>query len=129
MPASPGRCTSEHLLARSLYGLHAATIQLWISLHTANSPLGTRFDDRLRFLLRHRSVKQVGHRYQPGGLDQTSFEIPATDAQSFLCDSDVLRAIRLLNLRLMQKGPCNFGRYHCLDLADRLIGMESVGHD
>jgi hypothetical protein len=97
--------------------------RLWFSLHLARSPLKKLLGSPLLpLLIRHPTLKHTNHRYGPGGSDQTSFEIRgARAANKLIMDKDVLPAIRLLNLRLMQKGPCNFGRYHCMDLADRLV--------
>lgn len=93
------------------------------SLHLARSPLEKALGNRESPLLRrHPTLRHTGHRYAPGGQDQTSFEIKGAEvAKELLADEDVLRGIRLLNLRLMQKGPCAYGRYHCMDLADRLL--------
>jgi hypothetical protein len=71
---------------------------------------------------RHPTVELFDHQYKPGGPDQIGFVVPVQDAKKFINDPAVLSAIRLFNWRLMKKGPCNFGRYHCLDLADQLIG-------
>jgi len=96
---------------------------LWFSLHLARSPLEKAFGTSLAPLLkRHPPLRHTDHRYAPGGQDQTSFEIKGVQAaKKLLADEDVLRGIRLLNLRLMQKGPCTYGRYHCMDLADRMM--------
>lgn len=96
---------------------------LRFSVHLARSPLQQALGDTLGPLLtRHPTLRHTHHRYAPGGQDQTSFEIKGAKAAiKVLADEDVLRGIRLLNLRLMQKGPCVYGRNHCLDLADRLV--------
>jgi hypothetical protein len=49
---------------------------------------------------------------------------PAATAKAFIVDPGIVTAIRLLNLRLMKKGPCVYGRFHCMDLADRVVGIE-----
>jgi hypothetical protein len=61
------------------------------------------------------------HVYKPGGHDQINIIIPCTEFNTLMDRDSVGRAIRNFNLRLMRKGPCNFGRYHCLDLADDVI--------
>lgn len=95
---------------------------LWFSLHMARSPLEKAFGADLRLLLkRHPTANCINHQYEPGGQDQTSFEIPAEIVKAFITDSSIITAIRLLNLRLMKKGPCIYGRFHCMDLADRVI--------
>jgi hypothetical protein len=96
---------------------------LWLSLHMADSPFTPLSDEALALLFeRHPSIEVKEHKYKPGGPDQINIVLPARAAESFLADPEVLPAIRLFNLRLMKKGPCNFGRYHCMDLADRLVG-------
>jgi hypothetical protein len=97
--------------------------ELWLSLHMADSPFTLLSDEAVALLFeRYPTLEVTEHRYKPGGPDQVNFALPASAAGSFLSDPEVLPAIRLFNLRLMKKGPCNFGRYHCMDLADRLIG-------
>lgn len=95
---------------------------LYLSLHVAESPLiGMSWLSAWRFRLRHRKLVFDDHRYTPGGQDQRCLGVPATDAQKLLNDTHLQSALRLFNLRLMQKGPCTFGRYHCFDLADQML--------
>jgi hypothetical protein len=96
---------------------------LWFSFHLARSPLAELLGDRESPLLeRHPTLVYDDHRYAPGGQDQMNYYLRgARAAKELLADEDVVRAIRLFNLRLMRKGPCNFGRYHCMDLADKLV--------
>ncbi len=99
--------------------------ELWFSVYMALSPLQKALGNDLQWLRkRHAAVEHTNRRYEPGGQDQTSFEIPAVAAIAFITDPAVASAIRLLNLRLMRKGPCNWGRLHCMDLADRVIETE-----
>jgi hypothetical protein len=96
--------------------------ELWLSLHMARSPLEKEFGSELsRLFARHPAVDLIDHRYWPGGRDQTSLEVPITAARTFMADPAIITAIRLFNLRLMKKGPCFFGRFHCLDLADKVL--------
>jgi hypothetical protein len=96
---------------------------LWFSLHLARSPLEQGFGNRESPLLkRHPTLRYIDHRYVPGGQDQTKVEVRGVRAaKELLAEEDVQQGIRLFNLRLMQKGPCTYGRYHCMDLADRLV--------
>jgi len=96
---------------------------LRFSLHLARSPLEQGFGKRESPLLkRHPTLRYIDHRYGPGGEDQSNFEVRgARAAKKLITDEDVLQGIRLFNLRLMKKGPCTYGRYHCMDLADRLM--------
>lgn len=96
--------------------------ELWVSLHMADSPFTLLSDEALALLFeRHPSLEVIDHKYSPGGSDQINLVSPLADAQTFISDPEVLPAIRLFNLRLMKKGPCNFARYHCMDLADKLV--------
>ena len=99
--------------------------KLWFSFHLADSPFERLSNGALNLLFeRYPQVGTFDHQYKPGGVDQIAIEVPSTVAQAFITDPDVLPSIRLFNLRLMKKGPCNFGRYHCMDLADKLIPGE-----
>ena len=60
--------------------------------------------------------------YAPGGPDQVRLGIAGSkSALSLLKRPEIVYSIRLFNLRLMRKGPNTFNRYHCLDLADKLV--------
>ena len=93
------------------------------SFQVANSRLTGPFGDDLELLFeRYPSLKSQDLRYAPGGYDQIRLRIDGSEnAKAFITDKDILGAIRLFNLRLMRKGPCTFGRYHCMDLADTLV--------
>lgn len=101
--------------------------ELWLSLHMADSPFASLPDEAVASLFeRHPALGVTDHQYKPGGPDQVNFTLPVASAQLFLSEPEILSAIRLFNLRLMQKGACNFGRFHCLDLADGLIACQSA---
>jgi len=93
------------------------------SFHLALSPLEQIFGNSLeRLFEKHPTLHCTEHFYEPGGHDQLHLEIEGAEfALRLLEDTGIRRAIRLFNLRLMQKGPCAYSRYHCMDLADRLI--------
>ncbi len=94
----------------------------WFSMHLARSPIEQAFGQSLRRLRqRYPKVEQGDIEYAPGGSDQTHFIMDAENLRAMIRDPQILPAIRLFNLRLVKKGPCTYGRYHCLDLADRLI--------
>lgn len=97
--------------------------QPYFSFHLARSPLTTSFGPHLFGLkIRYRSLKVTDHYYKPGGHDQCNLVIGSiTETKRLLNDVKVLPAIREFNLRLSKKGANVFSRYHCLDLADRLI--------
>jgi hypothetical protein len=57
-----------------------------------------------------------------GGSDQVCIDVESLElAYWLLNDPDIITAIRIFNLGLVQKSPCPWGKNHCLDLADYLI--------
>jgi hypothetical protein len=68
---------------------------------------------RLRF-----QYHVVNSSLKAGGLDQVVFETPDLED---IQNKRLLLAVREFNLGLMRKSATPFGRYHCLDLADRLV--------
>ena len=97
--------------------------QLSFSIHLTLSVLQKEFGPSLSKLARrHPLVGIYDHTYAPGGPDQINLDAQGSSAlQRLLEDETIVSAIRLFNLRLMKKGPCRFSRYHCMDLADRLL--------
>jgi hypothetical protein len=96
---------------------------LGINVHLARSAVETAFGSSAGPLVEeYPTLRVIDHQYKPGGYDQTSLEIRGTQAVlRFLHDPILLHAIRVFNMRLMKKGACNYNRYHCFDLADRLV--------
>ena len=67
------------------------------------------------------------HHYQPGGSDQVQIVIPgAANALRLLEEPEIQNSIRIMNMRLMRHGPCNYSSSHCLDLADLLVHESSA---
>lgn len=97
--------------------------KLGFSWHLALTPLEQVFGQKLTGLKRrYPNVWIDSHQYKPGGPDQVNLGIEDTDmALKLIKDDDIMRAIRLFNLRLMKKGACVYSRNHCLSLADKLI--------
>lgn len=57
-----------------------------------------------------------------GGQDQVYITVQGVEyAEMFVEDSHMIESNRTFNLGLVKKGPCPWGRNHCLDLADRLV--------
>jgi hypothetical protein len=57
-----------------------------------------------------------------GGDDQVFVIVEGkSHALTLIHDEYMLTAVRVFNLGLMQKSPCPWGRFHCLDLADQLV--------
>ena len=95
---------------------------IWSSFHLAASPITALSDSDLEQLTPWDSAGySTDHYYEPGGQDQLHVEIPIEDMLRFLAEPAIQSSIRLFNWRLMKKGPCIYGRYHCLDLADHLV--------
>jgi len=94
----------------------------WFSLHLALSPFEKMSDKNFNKLTNdYPTLAVVDHIYKPGGHDQINMQISTQEFIQFIQDARVLPAIRLFNMRLMKKGPCNWGHNHCLDLADKLV--------
>ena len=87
------------------------------SLHVARVPV----ERDVRLLSDFPNLEILDHAYVPGGHDQVNLRIPSRDLSALMGRDSVRLAVRTLNLRLMKKGPCNFARNHCLDLADEII--------
>lgn len=101
--------------------------QPWLSFHVARSPIERPLADRSGSQWdRFRSLEREEHTYVPGGPDQVNLLVRLEEGPALLAEPAATSAARLFNLRLMRKGPCNFGRCHCLDLADRLIETPTV---
>ncbi len=95
---------------------------LFVTWQLARTPLVERSEAAFKALRRrYRRLEIDNHRYGPGGQDQIRFLIAGNAVHALLDEPDVLRAMRLFNLRLMKKRPCYYSRIHCLDLADRLL--------
>lgn len=108
---------------QEVFTVYATNGQLGFSWHLALTPLEQAFGPKLTGL--ERRYPNLGidlkHQYKPGGPDQVNVRIENVDlALKLMNDRDVLRAVRLFNLRLMKKGACAYSRYHCFALADKL---------
>jgi hypothetical protein len=91
--------------------------QTFFSLHTARTPI----DGDPELLSRFPDMEVYDEHYVPGGHDQVNLVVPGSIFNKFIRRPSVKTAIRQLNLRLMRKGPCNFARHHCFDLADAVL--------
>jgi len=102
--------------------------ELWISLHLAESPFEQHSSKSIvdKFN-QYPYIEIYDHKYDPGGSDQINFVFAAEWLSKLLNDESAITAMRVFNLRLMKKGPCNFGRFHCMDLADRILKYEIDG--
>lgn len=97
--------------------------ELQLSWHLARTHLQKAFGPRLTQLKDiHPWISITKHRYVPGGPDQVELLIDgAALILKLIRNRNLLMAARAFNLRLMQKGPNAYSRYHCLSLADELV--------
>jgi hypothetical protein len=96
---------------------------LRISIHLAKTPLQVAFGRSLRRLCNAYPGLTISyHQYVPGGQDQINLVMSGVrGANDLLSNKEVMFAARLFNQRLMKKGPCIYGRYHCMGLADQIL--------
>lgn len=74
-----------------------------------------------RFKYSVKGAWKTDRQLKPGGQDQINFYVYDPQAMlELLDDREMLRAMRVFNLRLSRQGPCNSSKFHCFDLADRL---------
>ena len=105
-------------------GLDGRSGPLQVSLYVARSAIEAVFGSLGGQLVEiHPTARVVDPQYEPAGGDQVALAIEGADAAvDLLKDPDIVQAIRLFNLRHMRKGSGAGGKYHCADLADRLLG-------
>jgi hypothetical protein len=100
------------------------------SFFLAVSPLEQAYGKSLKWLEEHfPTIAETDNLLEPGGHDQINLIVSgAVEVRRFLEQPPVVAAMRLFNLRLMKKGGCSmYSRYHCLDLADRLLEPPAPG--
>ncbi|MBA2376824.1 MAG: GIY-YIG nuclease family protein, partial [Rubrobacter sp.] len=115
---------------QEVFNVHGHDADLWCSIFMAASPFDEWSQERSDKLYeRYLTLQPTDHWYKPGGEDQLNFYIRADEVESFVTDPEVLPAIREFNLRLMRRGPCIYGRYHCMDLVDRLLEEKERGEE
>lgn len=125
----PGSAGENTIYSRiNIYWQEVLTVfefkkKIHFSFHLAASPLRNSFNVNIIGLqLRHKNLQIEEHRYNPGGQDQINLTVEGEDeALRLVQNKNVKKAIRLFNLRLMQKGACTWNKNHCLALADRLV--------
>ena len=98
--------------------------ELGAAWQCAKSPLEAMGDEELYSLERRYGLWFEDHRYRPGGPDQVWMGVEGAEAAlELLREPTVIRAMRLMNLRLMKNGPSYYSRTHCFDLADAAYGL------
>ena len=100
--------------------------ELEASFNLAQSPLQAAFGESMDFLPQaFPTLQETDDVFEPGGHDQMHLKVLGLgEVARFLEQKAVIATIRLFNLRLMKKGASVYGRYHCLDLADKLLSVE-----
>lgn len=102
--------------------LFDAENMIWCSFHLALTPIDYISDKEAHELdRRYPHLISTDHFYKSGGVDQGNLQIPLSDAIGFIHEPIIAKSIRLFNWRLMKKGACLNSRFHCLDLADKII--------
>lgn len=100
-------------------------IPVAISFHAASSPLVSLPKRQGDQVAGHSGVYFWGHKYKCGGHDQTSFIAAGFDAAAKLLEDDSMRrGFRILNTRLMMKGPCLWKGNHCLPMVEHLATVQ-----
>ena len=92
---------------------------LWATFHLAGSPFEESFGQDWRTQLTELGWEWDDHQYVPGGHDQ--FQLVAygfEEVVQLLLNPPFADAMRLMNLRLMRRGPTYYGKFHGLDLID-----------
>lgn len=96
--------------------------QIWAFVNISNLAFRTAYPQDAPFLAVYPSatIDHVG--YVAAGIDQVSIEVVGIDQlERLLRDPGIVAAARLLNLHLMRKRTNLYARFHCYDLADKLI--------
>ena len=108
---------------QEVFNVQTIDQQLAYVFYICDSTLTEAYDDDVdRMFEKHPYMFHDTHRYHPGGSDQVCLgTIDQQETLEFLDDPAVREAIKLFNLRLMNNGLCNFGRAHCVDLANRIL--------
>ena len=111
----------------TLYLCEGVDEGLLVDFHVALSPIEEAFGVTLEKLLEEFPDADFdGDFYKPGGQDQFHIFAPFATANELLKREAFVRAARMMNLRLMRKGPCVYARHHCFDLADQVLTPKGV---
>lgn len=73
-----------------------------------------------------KTLQYVDLKHESGGQDQQCLAIESVEFCDFLFTEGILDAAKEFNLRLMRKGGCMWGRYHCFDLADVALDISDL---
>ena len=94
----------------------------WGFVNVSFEALEAAFQSADAFYALYPAVSVRGTGYRAAGYDQAAVDcFTLGELNQILADPRVRHAAAVLNLRLMQKGPNVYSRFHCLDLADKVI--------
>ena len=133
LPSDKGRDAPDALLCRvslnmqEVFSLWEDENGLYATFHLARTPFEENLGENWQGELTAAGWEWNEHQYGPGGHDQfqlvgQSFE----DIRDMLLSPPFADAMRLLNLRLMRRGPTYYGRYHSLDLVEAALHSVDV---
>lgn len=117
-----GRCEVLTIGEKLAYGPFGQDI--FVAFHVARTPLE---DDRQHLDIDELAREIPGlvpfdHIYRFGGQDQWAFFVQSIEGmEAAICHRQMRQAIRLFNLRCMQKRANMFARYHCDALAGSIL--------
>ena len=104
---------------QEVFSAHVFNGELVFFLQVARHPLANAFGKAIREIGRCLAPAEItSFHYAPGGQDQVRLLVRNSDFENMLKCQPVVHAIREMNLRLMRKGPCMWGRNHCPQLFD-----------
>ncbi|PTA66940.1 hypothetical protein [Deinococcus arcticus] len=129
LPYGPGREATLYcrvnLNMQETFSIYGHQSGLEVSIHLAVSPLAEHLGSDWQAQLEEGEYEVTGHRYQPGGHDQTEVRAFGKDHAAFLISAGpTTRAMALLNLRLMRRGATYWPGSHHPQLAD--AAMEAL---
>ncbi len=95
----------------------------WGFLTVSQEELDGHFPDGDDFFRAHPGTWCEAVGYQAAGSDQIMIHATTLPViESLVADHRIRQAAAVLNMRLMRKGPTVYSRFHCIDLADRVLG-------
>lgn len=98
--------------------------RFWGFANVSNSALTASFTTDHALLREFPGLTTHERQYRAAGGDDRSLEVQDLDLLTQIVqDLRIQAAARVLNLRLMRKGPTIYGKYHCPAFADDVIGL------
>jgi len=117
-------CVSINVMEVFVVGWHKEDDNFhWAVLNVSCDQLDRQFPDPDEFFRSHPGTWCEETGYQAAGIDQMAIHADTLPViESLVADHRIRQAAAQLNLRLMRKGPTVYSRFHCIDLADRVLG-------